>query len=558
MYISKNNSGKSSRQLARIKQRQARIRRQRIIAGLLVLLIAGGAALYYFLFISEESPLNVEEISYKEGGSFVADDKSYAVSTSNSLATRVGAEILENGGNAVDAAVAVSYALSVVEFNASGIGGGGVMLIYDPESKDYYSIDFRETGAIDSSSPYCVPGLVKGMETANEKFGTVAMADLIEPARKYASEGFALSTTLAGFMAYRSETLENHSQFVDKRGNLLEAGDTVTQPELAQTLATLQKEGSESFYTGSLAKKIAASSQLTEEDLRNYEVIMRDPPKGQFMDYQVVSTPAPSAGVTLIQMLKMADMLDIPNPEEDFSTYMQQLELIENAAYADRVKKISDPTRRNIDEANLVSDEYVQKLLQEAGVEFVDDPEHVSTTHFSIIDKNGMVVSCTQTLRSFFGSQKMTCGFFLNNGMQFFGNGSNSYEAGKRPRNFCSPAIIRNADGYVMAIGTPGGNYIPKIMFPIILDCLKFGTDPTTAVDKGRAIFKDNNSLWLEESENLRSQKSTLNKLPYAQVWIEYGANFGSVQIVGYDPETKHSFAAADKRREGEGDVETE
>lgn len=554
MYVSRKN-GKSSRQMAMLKKKQAKKMRQRIIAVLLVLLLIGGAAYYYF-FMSEDSPLDVEEISYKEGGSFVSEDKNYAVSSSNALATKVGAEVLENGGNAVDAAVAVSYALSVVEFNASGIGGGGVMLIYDPKTDAYYSIDFRETGTIDSSAPYCVPGLVKGMETANEKFGTVDLAELIEPARKYAAEGFKLPTTLAGFMSFRSETLKNYSQFVDKRGNLLEAGDTLIQSELAETLATIQKEGSDSFYTGSIAKKIVKSTAFTEEDLSNYEVIMRDPPTGQFMDYEVVSTPAPSAGVTLIQMLKMADMLDIPNPDEDLIGYMQQLSLIENAAYADRVSKISDPTRRKIDEKNMVSDEYVQKLLQNVGVEFTDDPEHISTTHFSIIDKNGMVVSCTQTLRSFFGSKKMTCGFFLNNGMEYFGNGSNVYEPGKRARNFCSPAIIRGDDGYAMAIGTPGGNYIPKIMFPIILDCLKFGTEPVEAVDKGRVVFKSDTSVWLEESDNLLNQKSTLNKLPYSQIWIEYGANFGSVQIVGYDPETKKTFAAADKRREG--DVESE
>ncbi len=553
MYVSRED-GKSSRQMVMIKKKQAKKKRQRIIAALLALLLIGGAA--YYFFMSAESPLDVEEISYKEGGSFVSQDKKFAVSSSNALATKVGAEILEKGGNAVDAAVAVSYALSVVEFNASGIGGGGVMLIYDPKTDAYYSIDFRETGTIDSSAPYCVPGLVKGMGIANEKFGTVSLAELVEPARKYAAEGFSLPTTLAGFMSFRSETLKTYSQFVDKRGNLLEAGDTITQPELAETLATIQKEGYDSFYTGSIAKKIADTTAFTEEDLKNYEVIMRDPPTGQFMDYEVASTPAPSAGVTLIQMLKMADMLDIPNPDEDMVGYMQQLNIIENAAYADRVSKISDPTRRKIDEKNMVSDKYVQKLLQNVGIEFTDDPEHISTTHFSIIDKDGMVVSCTQTLRSFFGSKKMTCGFFLNNGMDYFGSGANAYEPGKRARNFCSPAIIRGKDGYAMAIGTPGGNYIPKIMFPIIVDCLKFGTDPTTAVDKGRAIFKSDTSLWLEESENLNSQEATLSKLPYRYVWIEYGANFGSVQIVGYDPATKKTFAAADKRREG--DVESE
>ena len=556
MYVSRKD-GRSSRQMAMLKKKQAKKKRQRIIAILLVLLLLAGGAYYYF-FMSEESPLDldVEEISYKEGGSFVSKDKNFAVSSSNALATKVGAEILEKGGNAVDAAVAVSYALSVVEFNASGIGGGGVMLIYDPKTDAYYSIDYRETGTIDSSAPYCVPGLVKGMQVANEDFGSMPLADLIEPARKYAADGFKLPNTLAGFMSFRSETLKTYPQFVDKNGELLEAGDTLVQSELAKTLATIQKEGADSFYTGSLAKKIAETSAFTEEDLKNYDVIVRDPPTGRFMDYEVASTPAPSAGVTLIQMLKMADMLDIPDPDKDMIGYMQQLNLIENAAYADRVSKISDPTRRKIDEKNMVSDEYVQKLLQNVGVEFTDDPEHISTTHFSIIDKNGMVVSCTQTLRSFFGSKKMTCGFFLNNGMEFFGNGSNVYEPGKRARNFCSPAIIKGKDGYAMAIGTPGGNYIPKIMFPIILDCLKFGTDPVEAVDKGRVIFKSDTSVWLEESDNLREKKSTINKLPYSQIWIEYGANFGSVQIVGYDPATKHTFAAADKRREG--DVESE
>lgn len=495
---------------------------------------------------------------YSELSLITASTHTYAVSTSNKLATQVGMKVLENGGNAVDAAVAVAYTLNVVQPYASGLGGGGCLLLFDPATSDYAFYDYfasmRATGTT-SRNYIGIPGFAKGMQAVLDDYGTMPLSDLLSYAIDYAENGYTVTDDIEVRINVAYADLKDDYTFYTKDGNLLKEGDTIYMSDFADTLKLIASEGTDVIYAGKIAKHIADSSRttITMEDLEAYTVAKSNPVVSDFMGYEIAAAPAPFSGVTVTQMLRMAEAIDMRNPNSDAQGYLDDLYKITSHAYTDRYKKIADPSFVKVNEQRLVSAEYISKLLDTDVTGVLDDPEHNSTTHFAIIDENGMVVSSTNTLSSFWGSRVCIDGIYLNDTMKHFMNSDSSINAvkpGKTPRSYSCPMIIRGENGYILAIGTPGGNNIPKILAPVLIDYLKFGVDLQDAIFKGRIFSMSYDTVTVETREFFPLVTDADNSSYYI-VRRDDAAYFGNIAAVGYSPEKGRVFSVYDDRRGG-------
>lgn len=478
-------------------------------------------------------------------------ENGYAVSTSSKLASEVGAKVLEAGGNAVDAAIAVGYTMSVVEPYASGIGGGGGMLVYDPKTDKYTFINYMPEAARSGATSYNigVPGFVSGMQTASDKFGTKDYSELLKYAYDYAQNGFEVNEKLE----YRIS--QGGSDLNGTPLAYAEEGDTVVQPQVAETIKTIIEKGSDDFYNGSIAEKIAEKTPLKKSDLAAYKAIVTDAVTGSFGGYTIASAPSPYSGVQLIQMLKLMDMNKVPSPKENASAYFDSFIKIKLATGADRVSFSCDPafSKKNQEYASHLSDEYLKNLLSAGSSSYKEEEESEDTTHISIIDKDGMTVSMTNTLSSFWGSHKSVNGFFINNSLRNFSNGINACEPGKRGRTFISPTIIADeTSDSIFAIGTPGGNVITTILAEVIADICLYGDEPHDAINKMRFTVNSENSLTVETGlkTDLIADPHSTN---YYQITSNRNEYFGSVNLAGYDAENEKFYAVADLRRTGSG-----
>lgn len=486
----------------------------------------------------------------------IISQNGYSVSTSNAYATAAAADVLESGGNAVDAAIAASYVLSVVEPYGSGIGGGGGMTIYDPETNEYKFLNYLAEAPA-SGSRYKnigVPGFVSGMQTAYDMYGTKPFSELLRNAIYYADNGITVDDDL--FFRIKNARSSFSSQntpfaYISKSGDLL------AQSEFADILRIIASEGSESFYTGSIASIIVSATGMRASDLASYETLVTDAVTGEFAGYTVASASAPFSGVTLIQMLKLCEILELPDPTADPAGYLSTLCSITMACGSDRVKKICD-TRfdtKTRDYQAMLTNEYVCNLMDLDYSDFEQDDEGQDTTHISVVDKNGMAVACTNTLTQFFGSKLYINGFFINNALRNFGSsGLNTYAPGKRMRTYMCPTIFRNNEtNEVFAVGTPGGTAILSVMTTVLTDNILFGTPIQDAVNKRRIVIKGLHALYYEDGfEQFPRVVDHSAVSGYYAVPQNVDAYFGSVNIAGYSP-TSGYFATADLRRLGSG-----
>ena len=385
------------------------------------------------------------------------------VSSQNELATEVGAQILADGGNAVDAAVAVGFALAVTLPRAGNLGGGGFMLVHDAESGDTVAIDYREMaprrasrdmfldaeGNVDknlarfSHLSAGVPGTVAGLWRAHEDYGRLPWARVVEPAVQLARDGFVMTYDLAGLLARRQERLcrapAGCRYFFKADGVPYEPGERFIQADLADTLQLIADEGPDVFYKGSIAKKIAEEMErgggfVDAESLAAYEPVVRDAARGTYRGYGIVTMPPPSSGgIHLVQMLNILE--HFPMTEFGYGSADATHVLAEAArlAYADRSKHLGDPDFYEVPVSWLTSKEYGQQLAKSIDMERARPSTEVSpglppayespdTTHYSVIDADGNVVSNTTTLNFSFGSGIAVAGagFLLNNEMDDF------------------------------------------------------------------------------------------------------------------------------------------
>lgn len=525
----------------KMKTKKKRIKSLKILAVfILIISIVGG-------FYIKNNLLNNNSLSK------INSKYSYSISTSNELATQVGEEILAKGGNAVDAAVAVAYALGVVEPYGSGIGGGGGMLIYNPSSDEYKFYDYKDVAPLSQStkkSNIGVPGFVAGMEKVSQDYGSMEFKDLIQPSIDLAKNGFKVDEELEKVINVYSATLMNNSAYVNN-GQLIKKGENLVQKDLAETLEYIKSNGAKGFYEDVIATNVSKKSVLTVDDMKSYKVDVVEPVSGEFNGYHVVSAPAPFSGATLIQTMEIIEQLakDKDLDLKDANDYLDALNTATDLSTYERVKKIGDPDFVNIDYKTMTSESNIKSLINMGNVKYQDDEESESTTHFSIVDKNGMVVSSTNTLGHFFGSETLVDGFYLNGTMSNFSKGGiNKYAPGKKPRTFTSPTIVKKGDNFTLAIGTPGGNRIVKVLVPVLVDKLYFEKDLQESINKNRVTFYSKGTILAEDNEN-RESIIDISTTKYPVIKSTDNLYFGAVQAAGI--ENGKYIGASDIRRPG-------
>jgi len=463
------------------------------------------------------------------------------VAAQESRAARIGIEILDRGGNAVDAAVAVGFALAVTYPRAGNIGGGGFMVIHLAKTGQDVTIDYRETAPAaatetmfldasgepdpkksrDSALSVGVPGTVAGLALAHEKYGSgkLSLADLIEPAITLARNGVDVVDDIADTLPSAQQRIARwHSSapvFLNSDGTVLAPGQDLLQPDLAATLSAIARDGPKGFYEGPVAEKLAtairkAGGIMTVDDLKNYRAIERVPLRGTYRGYDIVSMPPPSSGgVHLIEMLNILEGYDFAKLSRDESLH-DMVEAMKRA-YADRAVFMGDPGAIKMPVAGLTSKKYATSLRAQIGERATPsaairagkpaDFEGRNTTHFSIIDRDGNAVSNTYTLNFSYGLGLVAegTGVLLNNELDDFTSkpgtanayGLVGYDAnlpgpGKRPLSSMTPTIVLKDGKPFLITGSPGGSRIITAVLQIIVNAIDFHMPIDQAVSAPR------------------------------------------------------------------------
>jgi len=450
------------------------------------------------------------------------------VVTQHYLATDVGHAILQKGGNAYDASIAVAFALAVVLPRAGNIGGGGFMLIHDGVTNKNYSIDYREIAPAKATKDMYlntdgsvnkkrstqgalaigVPGTVYGMWEVHQKFGSLPWKELINPAIDLASNGFKVSPFMADALNGRYKKLGQFKNF--KKIFYAEypviMNSRLVQPELARTLKIIATKGVAGFYEGEIATLIADymkknNGLITKADLANYRPVWREPIQGSYRDFQILTMPPPSSGgIHIIQMLNILEHYDLVSMGHNSPRYSALLTEVMKYAYADRSKYLGDPDFFDVPVNQLISKAYAKNIQQRITLDKITPSadilpgnalphESLDTTHFSVADKNGNVVSNTYTLNSGFGSGVVIngTGVLMNNEMDDFvsspgvpnqfglvGGEANKIEPFKRPLSSMTPTIVFHDSKPIIATGSPGGSRIITAVLQFLLNTLDF------------------------------------------------------------------------------------
>ncbi|MFZ7233574.1 gamma-glutamyltransferase [Avibacterium avium] len=467
--------------------------------------------------------------------------KNGMVATEQHLATQVGLDILRQGGNAIDAAVAVGFALAVVLPNAGNIGGGGFMVLHDAKSGENITIDFREMAPqkahrdmyldekgdlVDGKSLFThsavgVPGTVAGLLLALEKWGTLSREQVIAPAIKLAEQGFAISPTLAATLEIEKENLskwQSTKAIFFNQDQPLTFGDNLVQQDLANSLRLIAKEGKSAFYEGEIAQKIVQEMEkhgglISLDDLKNYKAVIRKPIEGEYRGYKIVTMPPPSSGgVHLVQLLNILSHYPMKefgvNSAKAIHHYAEAMKL----AYADRATYLGDPDFVKVPVAGITSKAYADELVKKINPEKSTPAKEIKegnpipyesdqTTHYSIMDKDGNAVAVTYTLNLNFGSGIVAegTGILLNNEMDDFsakpgvpnafgliGGDANAIQAGKRPLSSMTPTILLKEGKPWLVTGTPGGARIITTVLQSITNVIDYGMNPAEAINVPR------------------------------------------------------------------------
>ncbi|MBS4195620.1 gamma-glutamyltransferase [Lederbergia citri] len=500
----------------------------------------------------------------------IGSQESYGVSASHPRAVEVGMKVLENGGNAADAAIAVSYTLSVVEPFASGIGGGGQMLLIPPKTNKPVVYDYRVQATSDKkrgSKKSGVPGFVKGMDAIHRDYGSKPFAELISPAIDFAEKGVEveqlLSERLTGAIQ-RMPVKDLPHFYPDKKP--IKPGETLKQTELAKTLTKIKENGPNAFYKGEISESfIKAVPYVDKKDLEDYEIQKPEPVTGKLKEWTVYSASPPLTGVPLVQSLKLAEKMNIAETKGDEGRFTHLMTEISRVTKNDRIKEIGDPTFNKIDVDELVSDAHIEKLVDNISPSKIstvteDDGENVNdsntdTTHFVIVDKEGMMISATNTLSNFFGSGKYTDGYFINNATehQFSTkkDSPNRYEPNKRPRSSTTPTILINGERAI-GIGTPGGGRIPSVLAQVLARHLYLDESFEEAVRAKRFYGKDE-YLYVEDGFP-EEVKDDMRNRGYKVQAKHLSVYFGGIQALEVNKKEDTIYGIADLRRGGTWD----
>ncbi len=524
------------------------------------------------------------------------------VSSQEARATRIGVEVLRRGGNAVDAAVAVGFALAVTLPRAGNLGGGGFMLVHLAEEGRTLAIDYREMApaaatrdmyldeageVIDQKSWYTrhavgVPGTVAGLAYALERYGTMSLAEVLAPAIALADGGMVVTADLSASLAARQERLTRFPAtaeiFFHEDGSPVRPGERLVQADLAWSLRQIAENGPAAFYRGAIAERIAADmaahgGPITLEDLANYRVVQRATVRGSYRGYEIHSMPPPSSGgVHLLQILNLLEPYPLgelgANGAETIHLMAEAMKL----AYADRSQHLGDPDFWPVPVAGLTSKAYADSLrpaidrgrARPAAEIAAGDPapyESHETTHYSVMDRRGNAVSNTYTLNFGYGSGIVAAGtgILLNNEMDDFsskpgvpnaygliGGEANAIEPGKRPLSSMTPTIVLKNGQPFLATGTPGGSRIITTTLQVLLNVIDHGMNVAAATNAPRVHHQ-----WLPDELRVEQGLSpdTLAALTALGHSIAEKNAMGSTQSVLRAEDGFHG--ASDPRRPG-------
>jgi gamma-glutamyltranspeptidase / glutathione hydrolase len=542
------------------------------------------------------------------GGRHVAVGRQAMVATEEHYATQVGVDVMRDGGNAVDAAVAVAYALAVVDPCCGNIGGGGFMLVRMKDGRERF-IDFRETAPgkatrgmfLDANGNAVpersrkgwlaigVPGTVLGMETARREFGTMSRHALMAPAIALARDGFVIQK--GDLLTFRGDPSQGYGSadfsgqpnaraIFMPRGRFAEPGETLRQPQLARTLQQIDRGGAAAFYTGPIAQAVVAASKanggiLTTSDFRNYRVKEEAPLHCRYHGYDIASAPPPSSGgVTLCEILNIIAPYPLASWGWHTAKSLHYVTEAERRAYADRNTYLGDPAFVKNPIAQLLSPAYAAKLragiASDRATPSVDVKpglgaiahENDDTTHFSIVDPYGNAAAVTFTLNDWFGAGVIAgdTGFFLNDEMDdftakpgvpnMFGlvqGERNDVRPGKRPLSSMTPSILTKNGKLAMVTGSPGGSRITTIVLETILNSLVYGMNAQQSVDAARTHMQ-----WLPDQLQYQPgafAPATAKSLAAMGYTLREILSWGSAQVVVVDPKTGVRCGGSDWRR---------
>ena len=521
---------------------------------------------------------------------------SFMVVSQNSHATEAGYEILKKGGNAVDASVAVGFALAVTLPRAGNLGGGGFVLIYDKEKDDVTSIDYRSAAPKSATSDLfvqddsvvrfghlvnAVPGSVAGLLKAHQDHGTMPLADLLMPAIRLARDGFEVTHDLNYVLEWGKESMlsneASYNKFYSTNKDPIEIKSTFKQPNLAKSLFMISKKGADVFYRGEIAKWISEESLangglITLEDMASYEAKYREPIVTSYRGYKIISmAPAASGGLVLLQTLNILENFDLKDSGHNSAKTIHILSEAMQRAYADRAEYHGDPDFYDVPIKQLLSKQYSKDLSDQiSGMRTPDGQiyegdlkkydESPDTTHFSIIDSKGNAVSNTYTLGSSFGSGVTIKkgGFLMNNQMRnfshFYGRDdmqygtseANKLEPGKRMISTQTPTLVFEPNGDLfMILGSPGGGRIPNIITQVISNVIDHEMSFTEAMIAPRINQRLEGNLQLETGFS----PDTISLLIDRGHKVESSNTMGSVQAIFLDQ--GNIFGVADTRRPG-------
>ena len=542
--------------------------------------------------------------SFAEGGRTPLRVKNGIVTSSSKLASEVGVEVLKQGGNAVDAAIATAFALAVTWPSAGNIGGGGFM-VYHGDNGHATTFDFREKAPLASTERMYlgldgnvvansnhigalavgVPGTVAGLWKSHQELGSLPWSELVAPAVKLARDGIPISYSLyTGFSRSKGrfdQYPSSAAKFFKADGSLYEMGETWRQPDLAHTLELIQNNGADGFYKGENAERLAGfmvdiGGIITEEDLLKYEPQEREPIRGTYRGYDIVSMPPPSSGgVILVEMLNILEGFDLADMGHNSADYLHVLTETMRRAYADRAEHLGDPDfNEGMPLQRLMDKDYAETLRasidmnaasESSPADFAQIYESEETTHFSIVDKEGNMVSMTYTLEFGYGSGIVVegGGYLLNNEMGDFnavpgvttargliGTAPNLVEPEKRPLSSMTPTIVAKDGKPVFTAGSPGGKTIINTTMQVILNVIDHEMNIAQSVEAGRIHHQ-----WLPDVTSIETgglSPDTVRLYEEKGHRVTERGEQGAAMAVYRDRENGFFEGAADSRR-GDG-----
>lgn len=573
----------------------------RILAALLILLLE--ISCVSFSSSSRESLKEAQKYFVNRDDSrprqdYIATSMGGMVASAHGEASRIGAQVLQEGGNALDASVAVSFAISVLRPQSTGIGGGGFMLLHNP-SQRVLAYDFRERAphkatkdmyidtqgqarsfvyegheipdaSVNGHLSVGTPGLIAGLLKAHQEHGSLPLERLIRPAIKLAREGFRVYSDLARAIVERQEVL---NKFEDSRriflpyGSPLSIGQTLIQSDLAWTLERIAKHGAQGFYEGPVSDRLLAEIKagkgiLSRFDLQNYQVKMREPVEGNYRGHRIVAMPPPSSGgVHIIEMLNILSHFDLKSMGHGSTQSLHMLAEAMKRAFADRAKYLGDPDFVSVPTKRLISVGHASGLAEGIALDRATPAhelasiipssraESPTTTHISVVDKNGMAVSTTQTINYSFGSGVVArgTGIVLNDEMDDFsikpgvpnvyglvGSESNAVAANKTMLSSMSPTMVFDPFGNLeLVVGSPGGPKIINATLQTIINVIDYGMSLPDAVHAFRIHHQWLPDVIHVEANSLnQAQRESLEKMGHELKDVSAIGDVQAIQLI--------------------------